>query len=90
MGLGSIAVNSTGLPAVSAAADGPLPTLSDREHMAAGLLDKGSGRKATTAVACRPLLAGAQNQLAREAYIRKYEGSQIDTVFAPGEYKIPR
>ena len=90
MGLGSVAVNSTGLPAGSAAADRPLPSVSDREQMAAGLLDKGSGRQVTTAVASRPLLAGAQNELARESYIRRYEGSQIDTIFAPGEYKIPR
>ena len=86
-----LAVNSTDLSAGSAAADRPLlPNVSDRDQMAAGLLDKGNGRQATTAAASRPLLAGAHNQLARESYIRKYEGSQIDTIFAPGEYKIPR
>lgn len=30
-----------------------------------------------------------QDSIAREAYIRRYQGSPINTVFAPGEYNIP-
>lgn len=29
------------------------------------------------------------NSLAREAFLQRFDGTQIDTVFAPGEYHIP-
>ena len=29
------------------------------------------------------------NSLAREAFLQRFDGSDIDTVFAPGEYHIP-
>lgn len=32
---------------------------------------------------------GGANSMAREGFIRRYSGSPIDTVLAPGEYNLP-
>ena len=35
-------------------------------------------------------LSSAENSFAREAFLHRFDGTAIDTVFAPGEYNIPQ
>ena len=77
---------------------------SERERQAAELWQKQPASKDRQRSASKPppksresgvtgdetgLLKTGENSIAREAYIRRYQGSPVNAVFAPGEYNIP-